>query len=267
MDGGTHRAGRRGVHGQDPQHRLPKRGDAVRVGRSQPSTPSPSPISILRWPIVRHAIGAGVESVPTWQEITASDDIDVVDICTPNDNSRRHRPRRARARQARAVREAVGARWRQCPPALRGRTSTAIASRRSASSTASGRRSPWPQADRRRRARRDPHGTGPVPARLQRQSRRADELAVRQGAGRARARSATSVRTASTCCNISPVRSRRSPLACRRSSTSDAVSTATWSTSPSTTRPRSSPTSRAARAEPSSPRGPAPATSATSASK
>ena len=59
-------------------------------------------------------------AVPSWQEITASDDIDVVDICTPNDNHVDIALDAIAARQACAVREAAGARRRQLLPVVRG---------------------------------------------------------------------------------------------------------------------------------------------------
>ena len=154
------------------------------VPRSQRSRPSPSPTSIRPLPNARPATGDGGERCEVGRRSPQSDDIDVVDICTPNDNHVDIALDALAARQARAVREAAGARRRQLLPVVRGGadsdrvTQVGFVYRQ------------WPAVAMARKLidegaiGDDPHGAGPVPARLQRQSRRADELAVRQGPSR-----------------------------------------------------------------------------------
>ena len=52
---------RRGFHGQDPQHRLPQCGDAVRVGDPGRRDRRRHGLRLRHWPIVLHAIGVGVD--------------------------------------------------------------------------------------------------------------------------------------------------------------------------------------------------------------
>ena len=171
-DGGTYRVGRRGFHGQDPQHRLPQRRHVVRVRDPSVETaavtdfdPALSERAARDWGWVACGAEVGRRSR------------------APTTRRRRHlhaerQPRRHRARRDRSAastclcEKPLALDGDSCLPVVPRRRATATGSPRSASCTASGR--PWPWLDKlidEGAIGSDPHRASPVPARLQRQSR------------------------------------------------------------------------------------------------
>ena len=132
---------------------------------------------------------AGPSACTDWREVVGRDDIDVVDICTPGDTHARDRDRRARGRQARALREAAGqhrgrgrADDRRRPRGGRGEGVRSIGR---ASTTGASRRSRYARqlVDEGRVGRGAPHPRA-VPAGLDRRPRVPAGLAAAEGQGR-----------------------------------------------------------------------------------
>ena len=85
-------------------------------------------------------------AVPLWQEVTGDDDVDLVDICTPND-AHVDIALDALSRGKHVLCEkAAGPHRGRCPPAGAGGAGSLTASPRSGSSIASGRRWRWHDA-------------------------------------------------------------------------------------------------------------------------
>ena len=204
-------------------------------------------------------------SLPDWHEVTAADDVDVVDICTPNDTHvdialdafarGKHvlceKPLALDGDGAHQLCQAAGASGRVTQVGFVYRQWPAVAmARKLIDEGAIGE-----VRTARARFLLDYNGNPDIPM-----SWRFDR------AGQVRAHSATSARTASIFCSTSSVPIAQVAARMHTFIRSARPPTAQSSMCRSTTRPRSSPTSRAAPAARSSPRGQAPGTSATSVS-